>query len=133
MTTDLNDDDNASSRATGRAGRPPHVPNEQLRSIVKRLAAQGNEWDAIAEAIGLSEPTLRKYYTMDVRAGLRLGKVRNTQRLHQAAEKGNVTAMIWLDKTRYGVAEPIEQPKKVLIAEQAQTAQDGSRWEGLLQ
>ena len=35
-----------------------------------------------------------------------MGKAANSQRLVAAARKGNVTAMIWLDKTRFGVIDP---------------------------
>ena len=115
-----------------RGGRPPHAPTPETRDIVKRLAAQGNARDDIAIALGVTGPTLRKHYWTELGEGYALGKVANTKRLHEAAKGGSVAAMIWLDKTRYGVSEPTHAGKKDEDAQRATVAANGTQWAGLL-
>jgi hypothetical protein len=124
-----------STSTTGkrRNGRPPHQPSAETRSIVKRLAAQGNSRDDIAVAMGITRPTLLKHYYPELVDGYALGKVANTKRLHEAAARGSVAAMIWLDKTRYGINEPVHVGKKVEEAQTAAVAENGTEWAGLLQ
>lgn len=43
-------------------GRPPHEPTEETREIVVAMVARGDGHAEIAEAIGVSEPTLLKHY-----------------------------------------------------------------------
>ncbi|MEN9934692.1 MAG: hypothetical protein RLZZ387_1271 [Chloroflexota bacterium] len=43
-------------------GRPPHEPTDESRALVVRLVGEGRPVDAIAEAVGVSEPTLRAHY-----------------------------------------------------------------------
>ena len=114
-------------------GRPPFEPSDQQRQQVQTLAGAGNESDVIAAVIGISEPTLRKYFWPELVQGRLLGRAANTQRLIASARKGNVTAMIWLDKTRYGVREPDAAGKKQIVRDLAETADAGTRWSGLLQ
>lgn len=110
----------------------PHVPDDKTRRDVKMLAAMGNSTDDIAEFVGITAPTLRKYYWIELQTGRIHGKIANTKRLQESAQKGNVTAMIWLDKTRYGVRETDEPGKKEVQAEHARTADHGTAWDGLL-
>lgn len=115
---------------TGRTA--PHVPTDKLRHDVKALAAMGNSADDIAEFIGITAPTLRKYYWTEIHLGRISGKMTNGKRLQEAAQKGNVTAMIWLDKTRYGVREVDDVGKKEQREAHARTAHQGTEWDGLL-
>lgn len=121
-------------QSSKRAGRPPHAPTPETRGIVKRLAAQGNARGEIAMAMGITEPTLRKHYYVELREGFTLGKIANTKRLNEQAAKGNVTAMIWLDKTRYGITDPTQASigKKAEVAERARVVDNGTQWAGLL-
>lgn len=120
-----------------KAARPPGRPSFQPTDVQRRqaitLAAHGNRPEVIAAVLEISEPTLRKYFWPELQRGRLLGEAKNSQRLHAQAEKGNVTAMIWLDKTRFGVREPGDEPKKLERARLAQTAQDGTEWEALLE
>lgn len=43
-------------------GQPPHVPNQATREMVENLSAVGYDAISIAECLGMSEPTLKKYY-----------------------------------------------------------------------
>lgn len=119
----------------GRIGRQgkKFEPNELQRRQVITLAAHGNRPEVIAATIEVSEPTLRKYFHNEIRMGRMLGEAKNTKRLQSAADKGNVTAMIWLDKTRFGVRESEETSKKLRDAEEAKSASNGTAWAGLLQ
>ena len=99
---------------------------------MKALAAMGCGTDDIAEYLTITAPTLRKHFYLELQTGRAQGRVRNTRRLQEMAGKGNVTAMIWLDKTRYGVRESEEQGKKEQRAEEARTAHQGTEWDALL-
>lgn len=113
-------------------GRPAHSPTQKDRETVKALSAMGNSTVDIAEFIGITGPTLRKHYQMELHQGRVQGKIANGRRLQEAAQKGNVTAMIWLDKTRYGVREGEDMGKKAQQHEDARTAHEGTAWDGLL-
>lgn len=132
-SSDDDDDHHHHGKKARRGGRPPFEPNDTLRRQVLILAGQGNPNEPIAEVIGISEPTLRKYFQPELKRGRMLGLTQNTKRLHDAAAKGNVTAMIWLDKTRYGVREPNDVGKKQIVNEVACVADRGTKWDGLLQ
>lgn len=110
----------------------PHAPTDKLRRDVRALAAMGNSTDDIAEFIGITAPTLRKHYWIELHQGRVHGKIANGKRLQEAAQKGNVTAMIWLDKTRYGIRETDEPGKKEQQEAHARTADAGTEWDGLL-
>lgn len=117
---------------TAKRGRPAHEPSTVTRQQVRHLASIGIEVDDIAIVIGISAPTLRKHYWLDLQDGRGKGRARNTQRLHEAAEKGNVTAMIWLDKTRFNVTEPQEIGRKEQVEAESRTAAQGTAWSSLL-
>lgn len=119
--------------ARKKPGRPAFEPTDAQRRLVEGLASRGSSVEDIAQLVEISEPTLRKHFHYELRRGLIKGRALNSQRLAEAAAKGNVTAMIWLDKTRYGFREADAIPKKELVNEAAQTAADGTRWQGLLQ
>ena len=53
-------------RAPRGAGRPMHAPTEQLRQRVRKLHAEGLNQLLIAAAIGLTAPTLRRHYRLDL-------------------------------------------------------------------
>jgi hypothetical protein len=114
--------------ARGEAGRPSHVPTDEIRNKVMVLFALGWTKDAVAEAIGLSMPTFRKYYFSEIKmqdiALLRV-KSRHIDRLWRKAESGDVGAMKEIGKMLDRVelvalservndrreAEPVRAPK----------------------
>jgi len=51
------------------SGRPEFVATDEDREKVRVLKAGGMSLEAIAEAIGISEPTLRKYFGLDIEIG----------------------------------------------------------------
>lgn len=46
-------------------GQPPHKPNQATREMVENLSAVGYAAEDIAECLGLSEITLKKYYNYE--------------------------------------------------------------------
>lgn len=116
-------------------GRPKWEPSIKERAQAEMMAGLGIAPDEIAQLLGVTAPTLRKHCYMELQRGRVNGKARNTKRLNEAAAKGNVTAMIWLDKTRYGVTEPDagEGGKKEQLQRLAHEAQKSTKWDGLLQ
>lgn len=60
------DDDDAQH---DQGGAPPHAPTQQLRDNVEVLAGRKVRHTAIAAIIGISTPTLRKYYSRELLLG----------------------------------------------------------------
>lgn len=55
----------------------------------------------------IGESTLKKHFRQELSQGRAKLRVRHSQALFKAAEEGNVTAMIWWDKTRNHIHEKI--------------------------
>lgn len=96
-----------------RNGRPPHIPTDQLRGLVKWLRIAGYREDKVAEAMGLDAKTLRKHYRDEldnakaqtdamVTNGLVLNAIGGPK---GAWEKVNITAAIFYAKTQMGWKE----------------------------
>ena len=91
-----------------KGGRPPHEPTPELRRQVETMAGYGVPEDGIAHSIGISAPTLRKYYGDE----LKLGHVKANSAVAQSLYKkalgdgtASVTACIFWMKTRAGWKE----------------------------
>lgn len=98
----------------GDAGRPSHEPTDEIRNKIMVLFALGWTKEAVAESIGLSMPTFRKYYFSEIKlqdiALLRV-KGRHVERLWAKAESGDVGAMKEIGKMldRVALAKLSEQ------------------------
>lgn len=55
----------------------------------------------------IGESTLKKHFRQELSQGRAKLRVRHSQALFKAVEEGNVTAMIWWDKTRNHIHEKI--------------------------
>lgn len=55
----------------------------------------------------IGESTLKKHFRQELSQGRAKLRVRHSQALFKAAEEGNVTAMIWWDKTRNHIHEKV--------------------------
>lgn len=80
----------------GKRGRPPHVPDAKSFNKVKMLLAFGWSNSRIANALHITEPTLRRHYfsVLKVRAIARDAlDARRAEILWEQVEKGNVGAM----------------------------------------
>lgn len=132
-------------------GRPPHVPTAASRRKVAVSAGGGMRHEDIALALGISAPTLLKYYGHELSSGAMERRAEVMIALHQAAKKGSSSAArAYLALTpelhappapAEGDAKP-EQPaapkaaplgKKEQAQADAATAQQGTEWERLLQ
>ena len=90
--------------------------------LVERMSREGSHLATIAGALGMSGETFRQMRKRDVavQAAIESGRAgmgdEITNLLMKAARKGNITAMIWLDKTRQGLTEtrPMEGAKTVV-------------------
>lgn len=92
-------------------GRPPHEPTDETRAQVRALVVAGINEPQIAAIIGVSEPTLRKYYADEIATGLdrTIANVANT--LVQKALNGDTASIIFFLKVRgkrYGWSERLE-------------------------
>lgn len=88
--------------------RPSHKPTQDNRKTVRTLAGYGIPHDQIAAEIGVSPPTMHKYYQDELDAGLRKANALVVQSLfNKATGDGpqSVTAAIWWTKARMGWAE----------------------------
>ena len=87
---------------------PLHIPTDHLRGQVAALAGYGVPQPAIAAHIGISHPTLAKYYRADLDAGLLRANVAVAKTLFELATSDrNVAACIFWMKTRAGWQEKI--------------------------
>ena len=73
-------------------GRKRHKRTPQIAEKVGVLRATGATEDAIANAVGLSTPTLRTYYLRELDAGPALALAQLDQVMYRKAMAGNVSA-----------------------------------------
>lgn len=76
----------------GRGGRKRHRRLPQVAEKVGVLRATGATVEAIASRLGLSEPTLRKYYFRELRSGSDLARQVLIEAMWKKALAGNVSA-----------------------------------------
>lgn len=82
-----------------------HKPTTETRVQVKKLASFGLIDAQIAAVIGVSAPTLRKYYEIELLEGLAVSTERVARTLYEKAtdpEKPNMTAAIFWLKCKGG-------------------------------
>lgn len=123
---------------TAKTGRPAYKPDDKTRAQVKMLAGMGVPDYDIAKVIGLSSPTMRKYFMAELETGHIQANAQVAQSLFNQAtnkEKPNVTAAIFWLKCRAEWREDgrEEQGKKEAREILSKVADKGTNWEGLLQ
>ena len=79
-----------------------HEPTDDLRRQVRNLAALGVPHREIAPFVGISPPTLRKHYAVELQRGKWEANAKVAQSLYQQATNGNVTACIFWLKAQAG-------------------------------
>ena len=118
-------------------GRKPFEPTEAQRRQVKAMAAYGIPDYDIAKVIGVSPPTMRKYFFEELDVGHVTATAKVAETLFKMATnadhpKAAICAMFWL-KCRSGWKEFPDAPgKKEQAADAARTADHGTEWESLL-
>ena len=75
---------------------------------VEKLASFGCSNTEIASFFGCTEHIIRKSYAENLTKGRDKGKIRLRQMQWKAADKGNVTMLIWLGKQLLGQADKSE-------------------------
>jgi hypothetical protein len=120
-----------------KGGRPPHEYSDKLAKQIKMLSAMGVPDFDIAKVVGLSGPTMRKYYTAELEVGHIEANAQVAQSLFRQAtnsNKPNVAAAIFWMKCRAGWSEHQDElGKKEVAAALAKAADVGTSWEGLLE
>ncbi len=87
--------------SSGKRGRPAHVPTQKNRKTVMMLCAMGWSNEAIAAALSVTQPTLRRHYFSELKRKadqrLRLEAWR-LEKLIEQVDAGNVAALKELDR-----------------------------------
>src|SRR3954464_5817933 len=87
----------------------PHEPTEKERKIVESMTGYGISPDEIARVVGISVPTMRKWYAHELDTGHIKANSQVAQSLYQKATgsgQGAVTASIFWLKCRAKWVEP---------------------------
>lgn len=79
-------------------GSPEHRPTIANRQTVEEMKFCGESEDVIARALGISTPTLRKHYSVELTDGHSNRRKEIIGILFDAARKGNVSAAKRLDE-----------------------------------
>lgn len=124
--------------------RSSWTPTEEDKALVGELAACGVPQETIANRLGVAPKTLRLHCREALDQGMAEAGAAVAKRLFDVAmhgandkEKANVTALIWLDKTRNGMSEktqhelsgpgggPIEEIRRVIVQAKPQAEPNG--------
>ena len=57
------------TKPVDKGGRPPHVPSELTRNVVRKCIGFGIPQDEICLALNMAKGTLRKHYKREIKAG----------------------------------------------------------------
>lgn len=85
--------------------RKAHEPTDETCARVESLAAAGIRNEDIALYLGITRPTLNKYYKEELKIGNIKANAAVAQTLYRQAIEGNTTAAIFWLKTRAGWRE----------------------------
>lgn len=120
------------STEVAQTGRPPHVPTDENRRIVREWAEEGVQKQIIAARIGLgSTSTLNKYYREDFDMG-------RAEYFHFIASQGrqlvkdlNPSMIIFMHKAALGYQETqkIEHQGAIGLSVQAPQKLDEKTWD----
>jgi hypothetical protein len=84
---------------------PRFKPTEDQRELVKRAAACGLTNEQVANVLGVSEATVKKYFALELHTSSDKANMAVAGALFKSAMGGNVTAQIFWCKTRLGWRE----------------------------
>lgn len=92
--------------------RPPFEPTDEQRRRVSIAAGGGMSHEEIALAIGISKPTLEKYFEAELSTAAYERRIEVLEAMHSAALKGNVTAQKAYLSIEPALAAPPAEPEK---------------------
>jgi hypothetical protein len=137
----------------GKRGRPAHVPTDKNRSKVSMLLAFGWSNERIANALGITAPTLRKVYFRELKVrhemrdrldariaevlwiGVADGNVAAIKEFRKVLERSDMMLAESALRPRRDQAAPPREPKlgkKETAALDARTGHEGTEWSSLL-
>ncbi|MCA0032741.1 hypothetical protein [Mesorhizobium sp. B263B2A] len=127
--------------ATKSRGRPEYEPTDEEREKVRVLKASSSMTnEAISEALGISVPTLRKYFSADLEVGAAKVTAEIIMARYNSAKAGNVAAQNkFLEMAGALPPRPHSQPKaaklgkKEILDEEAQVSRASPGWGDVLQ
>lgn len=96
-------------------GRPPKIPTAEQCKLVAMMTSMATfSQEAMAARLGISVPTFRKYreqgyFAEAIAKGQADGLMVSSGALFKAMREGNMTAVIWYEKTRHGMTEKVHQ------------------------
>jgi hypothetical protein len=79
---------------------PPHEPTDDQRKKVQRASGLGLPHEQISALVGISPPTLRKHYSLELGLGKAESSAAIADTLFNKAQAGDTTAMIWWTKAQ---------------------------------
>jgi hypothetical protein len=105
------------------AHRPPHDPTKMDRDTVSVMVAGGIGQKDIARARGISEPTLRKYYKLELANGATELNTLAIIAHVKLIRAGDFHAIKWWEQSRMGWSErivvddgkPADTPMRVIV------------------
>lgn len=106
--------------------REKHEPTDEMRAKIEALAGYGLPQDMIGRCVGLSESTVKKYYTEEMRVGTAKASAQIAQTLFKKAMAGDTASLIFWTKARMNWSE------KHIIEHQGVTIQFTPVDEGVL-
>lgn len=113
--------------------RPPFEPTDDLKEKVAIAAGGGMSHEEIALGLGISRPTLAKYFEAELSTGAYAKRLEVVVAMHGTAMKGNVAAQKAYLALEPALAAPPEKPvplgKKDQAEADAKTVQVGTGWE----
>jgi hypothetical protein len=80
--------------------RRPHKPTKETRGIVKSYTAVGVPQEDLATLLDIDSKTLRKHYREELDTSLIKANATVHGALYEKAKAGDVSAIIWWEKTR---------------------------------
>lgn len=100
----------AVTTARGR-GRPPKVPTKDQIMHVQTMAMYGATKEHMAAMLDISLPTFNKYlpeyFGPAIARGRASGFMVSSRALFKGMSEGNMTSVIWYEKTRHGMTEKL--------------------------
>ena len=87
---------------------PPYEPTPETRAQVEALTGFGIRQDEICKFLGITKPTLHKYFRKEIDTSVVKANAAVARSLHKQATEGNVAAAIFWLKSRAGWREKHE-------------------------